>query len=285
MNPELTRMAQDAAATARALTLAIGSANPVAKASAALAAECLEYSVAPHAWQASHDIVRDLGVVPLRETLLQDCAAALRLSADAARRLKVHGVPTARSGEFDTHLEQLAAAILRTTSGLDACEAAIANRIAEPRLAEISLERRHAALRLAPTAMHTRLAQLSADVERALAASAQLRGAIAALEDQHLEATNAVQRLSQERERIQGDLERTRRDLQSIETSTSRLTQEQHDTEHDRSHATDRLRQVQQQLAALCDDPRDAIREAVAKALRQLPADAFDRSVGTTHAS
>ena len=34
-------------------------------------------------------------------------------------------MPTARSGEFDTHLEQLAAAILRTTSGLDACEAAI----------------------------------------------------------------------------------------------------------------------------------------------------------------
>jgi chromosome segregation ATPase len=285
MNPEFTRMAQDAATTARRLAHGIGSANPVAKASAALAAECLEGSVSPHAWQASHEIVRDLGVVQLRESLLHDCATALRLAADAARRLKVHGVPTARSSEFDTNLEQLAAAVLRTTSGLDACETAIANRIAEPRLTEISLERRHAALRLAPTSMHARLAQLSADVERALAESAQLRGAIAALEEQHLEAANAVQRLSKEHERLEGEVERTRRDLKSTETTIAKLEHERHDAEHDRSHAAERLRQVRAQLEALRSDPRDAIREAVAKALRQLPDDAFDRSVGTVHAS
>ena len=283
MNPELTRMAQDAATTARKLAHELGSANPVAKASAALAAECLECSVSPHAWQDSHGIVRDLGVVQLREALLHDCATALRLAADAARRLKVHGVPTARSSEFDTQLEQLTSAILRTTSGLDVCETAIGDRLAEPRLAEISLERRNTALRLAPASMHGKLAKLSDDVHRALAESARLRAEIAALEEQHDDATSTVQRLSERRRGLEAELEGTRRELKSTETTVANLAHEQHDAEHDRCHAAERLQQVRLELHALRDDPRDAIRDAVARALRQLPDDEFDRSLGAAH--
>jgi len=283
VNPDLVHKARNGAAQAKALADALGSANPVASAAAALAAECLELSVAPFAWQSSHAIVRDLGVVPFRESLLRDCAFALRLASDAARRLGIHGASASRTEEMTARLEHLASAIQRAAGGLDTCEDAIAVRIAEPRLAEIALESRLAALQFTPNEHNLRLARLSKEVESALAVSAEARASVASLEERHRDAIEQAQRLTLERERLEDEIRRASQDVQVLDTSLGQLEQQRHDTEHDRERAADRLAKVRVELEALRQDPRDRIRDAVARALQQLPDDAFDCSVEGAH--
>jgi chromosome segregation ATPase len=284
MNPELTQRAKAAAELARSLELGLSSANPVAKSAAALAAECLELAVSPFAWQSGHEVVRDLGVRELRESVQRDCASALRLAAESARRLGVHGGSAERHAAIAARLEQLEANLMRTTAGLDACEQQIIDRVAEPRLAEISLQQRNASLRLTPSEQVSRLKELSADLERRLADAAGSRAALGAVEARLREAEEETRANSVGLAQAEAALQLATRELESIKRALRDAEFTRDDLEIDRRNASERLAQVRRELEALRDDPRDAVRDAVRRAIVLLPADSFDRAVGGSNA-
>jgi chromosome segregation ATPase len=280
MNPELTQRAKNAAELARSLELGLSSANPVAKSAAALAAECCELAVSPFAWQSGHEIVRDLGVRELRESVQRDCASALRLAADSARRLCVHGGAAERHAAIAARLAQLEANLRRTTAGLDACEQQIVERVAEPRLAEISLQQRSANLRLAPSEQVARLKALSAELERQLAAAAESRAALSSAEARLRQAEEETSANSMGLAQAEAALQVSQRELESIKRTLAEVEFKKDDLDADRRNASQRLQQVRRELEALRDDPRDAIRDAVRRAIAVLPRDSFDRTVG-----
>jgi len=284
MNPELTQRAKAAAELARSLELGLSSANPVAKSAAALAADCLELAVSPFAWQSSHEIVRDLGVRELRESVQRDCASALRLAAESARRLGVHGGSAERHAAIAARLEQLGANLRRTTAGLDSCEQQIIDRVAEPRLAEISLQQRNASLRLPPSEQVSRLKALSADLERRLADAAGRRAALGSAEARLREAEEERRANSAGLAQAESALQLATRELESIKRALRYAEFARDDLEIDRRNASERLAQVRRELEALRNDPRDAVRDAVREAIALLPADAFDRAVGGSNA-
>jgi chromosome segregation ATPase len=284
MNPELTRQARNAAELARSLELGLSSANPVAKSAAALAADCLELAVSPFAWQSGHEIVRDLGVRELRESVQRDCASALRMAAECARRLAVHGGSAERHAAIAVRLEQLEANLRRTTAGLDACEQQIIDRVAEPRLAEISLQQRSANLQVTPSEQMSRLKTISADLERRLADAAERRAELSSAEARLREAEEETRANSVGLTKVETALQLARRDLESIKRSLREAEFERDDLDTDRKNASQRLEQVRRELEALRDDPRDAIRDAVRRAIAILPADSFDHAVGGSHA-
>jgi hypothetical protein len=283
MNPALHMKARDGAEIARAVAREIGASSPVAKAAAALAADCLELAVSPFSWQQSHDIARDLGVRSLRDSVLRDCAAALLIAADAAGRLGVHGASAERHAAISVRLEQLSSDLIRAGAGLDQCEEAIIERLEEPRLAELSLEDRARKLRCEPSSQNNRIRKLSAELERALADAAESRAAVAAHESQLAEAREQVRANQALLTAAVADLERLQLETDSTLKAITDTEFARDDMRQTRKAALDRLERVRMELEGMRDDPRDLIRDAVQRALALLPLDAFDRAVGGTH--
>ena len=283
MNPALHTKAKDGAALARAVANEIGASSPVAKAAAALAADCLELAVSPFSWQQSHDLARDLGVRSLRESVLRDCAAALLIAADAARRLGVHGASAERHSAFSERLEQLASELMRAGAGLDQCEEKIIERLEEPRLAEISLDDRARKLRCEPSLQTNRIKRLSAELEQALANAAESRATVSARESQLAQAREQLRSSEAMLTATSADLERLQLEIAAALRALSDTEFARDDLRQSRESAAKRLEQVRMEFEAMRDDPRDAIRDAVHRALALLPPDAFDRAVGGTH--
>ena len=279
MNPALDKKAKDGAAIARSLANEIGAGSPVAKSAAALAAECLELAVAPFSWQAAHEIVRDLGIRSLRESVQRDGAAALLIAADSARRLGVHGASAERHAAVATRLEQLAANMMRAGAGLDQCEEQIIDRLEEPRLAQISLQDRAANLRIDPSAQHNRIKQLSAELERTIADASEGRASVAARESQISQAREEIRANVTKLAAAESELDRLRHELNSCARALSEVEFKRDDLERSRDGARRRLEQVRDELEGMRDDPRDAIRDAVRRAIALLPSDAFDLAV------
>jgi hypothetical protein len=283
MYPALHTKAKDGAALARVIASEIGASSPVAKAAAALAADCLELAVSPFSWQQSHDIARDLGVRSLRESVLRDCAAALLIAADAARRLGVHGASAERHSAISSRLEQLSADLMRAGAGLDQCEEKIIERLAEPRLAEISLEDRAKNMRSEPSLQTNRIKRLSAELEEALAEAAESRATVSAHESQLAQAREQLRSNETMLTAISAELERLELEKASALRALSDTEFARDDLRQCRESAIRRLEQVRTELEGMRSDPRDSIRDAVHRALALLPSDAFDRAVGGTH--
>jgi chromosome segregation ATPase len=228
-------------------------------------------------------MVRDLGVRSLRQSVLRDCAAALLIAADAAKRLGVHGASAERHAAFALRLEQLASELVRAESGLDQCEEQIIERVKEPRLAELSLEDRASNLRSEPTIQNSRIKRLSEQLEVALRNAAESRAAIAAREAQISNLRDEVRKHEVTLTATTAELERLQHEVATTIQAISDLEFRRLDLTNSRDKAVLRLAEVRAELEGLRNDPRDSIREAVHRAIAELPADAFDRSVGGDH--
>lgn len=283
MNPALEQRARDGAAIARSIASEISSSNPVSKSAAVLAADCLELAVAPFSWQSAHDIVRDLGVRSLRESVQRDCAAALLIAADSARRLAVHGASAERHAGIASRLEQLASDLMRVGAGLDQCEVTIIDRLKEPRLAQISLQQRVADLRLVPSTQNNRIRQLSTELEKELAQASESRALLTARESLLNHAREELRANAATLAAAESELERLKREAESTSREISDMEFLLDDLRRSREQATQRLTQVRAELESMRADPRDSIRDAVHRALALLPSDAFDQSVGSAH--
>jgi|GEM_PF-6031224 len=279
MNPALILKAKCGEEAAQHVANAIGSDQPLAKAAASLAAECLRLTTAPFSWQLSHELIQDLGVYSLRKRLLCECSGALMLAADAARRLAVHGTSGAPSEVTAARLEELGLAIRRSLQGMDTCEEVIRERIAEPRLAELSLEQRKTELHIDPTAQSNRLAQLAKEVEQAETALANQRGSAALMEERHRDAKTEERILETRCQQLEENLVRVQGEMRKLDSKAKDLEQQRDGNEQNLASASSRLVTVQRELEAMRNDPRDVIRDAVCRAIQQLPNDALDTAV------
>jgi chromosome segregation ATPase len=279
MNPEQKSTAETNAERARRLAAEIGTSRPVAKSAAELAAACFELASSGFAWSARHELVRDLGTIPSRESVLREAAEALRLASRSMSRLAIHGASGVRSQDVSERLRDLAKSIRQSTSQLDACERELAERIDQPRLAEIALENRRASLRTDPTPQILRIERLAKEVESMQAAADGLAAQVASLEDRKRRATDHAAGLESDRSRLAESIKRLESETRETETEIARLEHRKADLTQERARAHARLAAVRHELESLRDDPRDRIREAVRRALAEMPPDSFDRSV------
>ena len=177
-------------------------------------------------------------------------------------------------------LTELADELARICGGLDRCESELRERIAEPAVAAIDLQQRRASLKASPDARTAQLAELVREVD-----------ALRTKREQHDLATEALRRaergeleklraLQGEDAQLHGDTEALKKEITRRAGEVAELEQKAFDLRQDRDRIDGRLAVVREELGALREDPRDAVRAAVTAALRLLPLDALDRGLG-----
>lgn len=261
---------RQAAAAARALADALPGSATLGRAVTQLAIACLEVAEAPVDWLEAHDLVRDADVRLVREKLADETARALALAAECIRMIAVHGGMPASIDELASRLRQSAQVLGGVLEAMERIELDLAACIAEPRLAELSLEERRRRLSFDPTAQMARIRRLAGEVESMMRQDDDLR-----MQEESLAGKrSALQAESESRQQRLDELERR---IATLKGQIVAREDAARAAERERGALADKLRtadadlaRVRGELDALRDDPRQAVRARVQAALQAL---------------
>jgi hypothetical protein len=261
---------RQAAAAARALADALPGSAQLGCAAAQLAIACLDVAEAPSDWLEAHDLVRDAGVRRVRETLAGETARAFALAGECVRMMAIHGGLPASVDGLPQRLTDLAKAVGVALGAMARVEIELADRIAEPRLAELSLEDRRKRMSVDPTALITRIRQLAGNVENLKRQDDDLRGHEESLSGKH----EALQKELAARQRRLDELDLG---IAALKGQIAERGEAARVAERERLALADRLRtadadlaRVHRELEELRNDPRQAVRARVQAALLAL---------------
>ena len=277
MTPEQSESARAAARSAGNLFVALSTAEVLPKALCYLAESCLTVASVPRRWPESHEYVRDHGSIKWRESLARQCAEISLLLSEGLRDLSVHG--SAAVGELDlsTRAAALADALAQATEGLLKCEEALRERLDDPRFAEITLVNRAQQLQATPQVSGEEIRRLSREVESLDSARARVETNYAELNRRTSDARESLGTLERRRDELKEKLESTNADVLECERAYARLEIECESRRRDLVVALANRTRIEAQLKQLSSDPRAEIVAAVNRAMRELPADQFDR--------
>ncbi len=276
MKPLSQSSGRQVAAAARALADALPGSAAVGRAAAKLAAACLELAEAPLDWIETHDLVRDAGVRPSREEFVGETARALVLTAECIRMLAVHGGLPGNLDGLPQRLAEFAQELGSSFGAMARIEAALADRLAEPRLAELGLEERRRRLTADPTVQIGRIRQLASDVDDLRQRDDNLRA-----REESLAAAYAE--LQMEMEVRLSRLDELGRGIEAMKGRIAERDDATRVVERERISLADNLRtadavlaRTREELEALRNDPRHAVRERVRAALLVLDSSSPD---------
>jgi chromosome segregation ATPase len=277
MTPEQSESARAAARSAGSLFIALSTTEVLPKALCSLAQSCLMVASVPRRWPESHEYVRDHRSIKWRESLARQCAEISLLLSEGLRDLSAHG--NAAVGELDlsTRAAALADALAQATAGLLKCEEALRERLDHPRFAEITLVNRVQLLQSTPQVSGEEIRRLSREIEGLDSARARGETDYAELNRRTSDARESLGTLERRRDELKEKLESTNADVLECERAYARLEIECESRRRDLVVARANRTRIEAQLKQLSSDPRAEIVAAVNRAMRELPADQFDR--------
>ena len=282
MTPQQSATIRAAIEDLRRLAHQLPSAQPLPKAACELAAASLDFASASPKWVAGHEFVRDCGVIRWRDSAARECARAMRVAADGLRFLSVHRIDAASDGFLAGQLDAVVQVLTETIAELGRCEEALKERVAEPRLAQIDLEQRRNNLQATPASSRDDLRRLSQKLEEEQRMHTESTACEHSLTSQIKIATDALARTNAIVVAAESEIANMTAQHNALEQVSKAADAEIRARKRDLESVEARRREVRQQLEALRSDPRQSIADAVHRALRELPADAFDRSAGRT---
>jgi hypothetical protein len=261
---------RQAVAAARVLVGSLPASAPFSHAAVQLAIACLEVANAPVEWLEAHDLVRDIGVGQARKHLVDETVRAFVFATECVRMMALHGGPPSDLDGMPQRLSEFASSVGGAIGAMARIERELAERIAEPRLAELGLERRRRSLSFDPTDKIATIRRLAGEVANLEREGEGLRTRQAAL-------VAAQPALRQELATLQGHIDRLERDNAATRNLIVDRDSAARAAESERIGLAERLRsadadlaRVRGQLEALRSDPRQAVRARVQLALQVL---------------
>ncbi len=273
-HPQSVRL--QACALAKALSDSLPADATVGRASALLAAECLEIAESAPGWLDTHAIVRDRGIVEDRERLLAATARLLLLASECVRTLGVHGGARGSGADIAGRTTEFIRAAQDSLGKMNLLEEELASRLEEPTVTERTLDARRQRLDADPSPQLARIKRLANEVAR-------IEGRIIELENQEYTLDERRSLLFRRCADLEARIEGIRADQATLQSRHDEVLREISAREAERAALAEslegaelRLREVRGQLESLRRDPRNLVRERVRRALQALESPIHD---------